>query len=44
MRKTLVMISGLRGRGKTTLGRGLAPVLNPPLIDKDDILEQRRSV
>jgi len=38
MRKTFVVISGLPGSGKTTLGRQLAPVLNLPLIDKDDIL------
>jgi glucokinase len=40
MRKSFVVISGLPGSGKTTLGRRLAPVLNLPLIDKDDILEQ----
>ena len=34
------MISGLPGSGKTTLARRLAPVLNLPLIDKDDILNR----
>jgi hypothetical protein len=38
MRKPFVVISGLPGSGKTTLGRRLAPLLNLPLIDKDDIL------
>ena len=40
MRKLFVVISGLPGGGKTTLGRRLAPVLNLPLIDKDDILDR----
>src|SRR5687768_6400900 len=40
MRKPFVVISGLPGSGKTTLGRRLAPVLNMPLIDKDDILDR----
>lgn len=40
MRKPFVVISGLPGSGKTTLGRRLAPVLNLPLIDKDDILDR----
>lgn len=40
MRKPFVVISGLPGSGKTTLGRRLAPVLNLRLIDKDDILER----
>jgi glucokinase len=39
MPKPFVVISGLPGSGKTTLGRRLAPALNLPLIDKDDILE-----
>lgn len=39
MRKPFVVISGLPGSGKTTLARRLAPALNLPLIDKDDILE-----
>ncbi len=34
-----MVVSGLPGSGKTTLARLLAPVLNLPLIDKDDILE-----
>ena len=33
-----VVIWGLPGSGKTTLGRRLAPALGLPLIDKDDIL------
>jgi len=40
MRKPFVVISGLPGSGKTTLGRRLAPALNLPFIDKDDILER----
>jgi hypothetical protein len=40
MRKPFVVISGLPGSGKTTLGRRLAPALNLPLIDKDDILDR----
>jgi glucokinase len=33
-----VVISKLPGSGKTTLARRLAPALNLPVIDKDDIL------
>jgi glucokinase len=40
MRKPFVVISGLPGSGKTTLGRRLAFLLNLPLIDKDDILDR----
>jgi len=40
MRKPFVVISGLPGSGKTTLGRRLAPALSLPLIDKDDILDR----
>ena len=40
MRKPYVVISGLPGSGKTTLGRRLASLLNLPLIDKDDILDR----
>ncbi len=40
MRKPFVVVSGLPGSGKTTLARRLAPALNLPLIDKDDILER----
>ena len=40
MRKPFVVISGLPGSGKTTLGRRLAPALNLPFIDKDDILDR----
>src|SRR4051812_34837132 len=35
-----VVISGLPGSGKTTFARRLAPALNLPLIDKDDILDR----
>lgn len=38
MRPFLVM-SGLPGSGKTTLGRSLAHALNLPMLDKDEILE-----
>ena len=40
MRKPFVVISGLPGSSKTTLGRRLAPALNLPFIDKDDILDR----
>jgi glucokinase len=40
MRKLFVVISGLPGSGKTTLGRRLAPALDLPFIDKDDILDR----
>ena len=40
MRKPFVVISGLPGSGKTTLGRRLAPALHLPLIDKDEILDR----
>ena len=39
MRRLFVVISGLPGSGKTTLGRRLAPALGLSLIDKDDILD-----
>lgn len=35
-----VVISGLPGSGKTTLGRQLAAALDLPFIDKDDILDR----
>jgi glucokinase len=35
-----VVVSGLPGSGKTTLGRRLALALKLPLIDKDDILDR----
>jgi len=38
--RTFVVVSGLPGSGKTTLGRQLAAILDLPLIDKDDILEK----
>lgn len=40
MRKPFVVISGLPGSGKTTMGRRLAPALDLPLIDKDDIMDR----
>jgi glucokinase len=40
MRKPFVVISGLPGSGKTTLACRLAPVVNLPVIDKDDILHR----
>lgn len=40
MKRRFVVISGLPGSGKTTLGRQLAAVLNLPMIDKDDILSR----
>ena len=40
MGKPFVVISGLPASGKTTLDRRLAPTLNLPIIDKDDILDR----
>jgi hypothetical protein len=40
MQKPFVVISGLPASGKTSLARRLAPALNLPLIDKDDILDR----
>jgi hypothetical protein len=40
MSRRFVVISGLPGSGKTTLARRLSPVLNLPLIDKDEILDR----
>lgn len=40
MEKPFVIISGLPASGKTTLARRLAPALNLPVIDKDEILER----
>jgi predicted kinase len=37
--RRFVVISGLPGSGKTTLGRRLAEALGLPLLDKDEILE-----
>jgi glucokinase len=34
-----IIVSGLPGSGKTTLARRLAPALDLPVIDKDDILD-----
>jgi len=39
VRRRFVIVSGLPGSGKTTLARQLAPALNLPLIDKDEILD-----
>jgi hypothetical protein len=38
--KPFVVVSGLPGSGKTTLGRRLALALRLPIIDKDDILDR----
>jgi len=38
--RRFVIVSGLPGSGKTTLARRLAPALDLPLLDKDDILER----
>ena len=35
-----MVVSGLPGSGKTTIGRRLAAALSLPLIDKDDILDR----
>lgn len=40
MSRLFVVISGLPGSGKSTLGRRLASALGVPLLDKDDILER----
>lgn len=43
MRSTrrFVVVSGLPGCGKSTVGRRIAPLLELALFDKDDFLEQR---
>jgi glucokinase len=40
MDRRFVVVSGLPGSGKSRLARALAPVLNLPVIDKDDILDR----
>jgi predicted kinase len=37
--RRFVVVSGLPGSGKTTVGRHLAAALDLPLLDKDAILE-----
>jgi len=39
MDRLFVVLSGLPGSGKTSLGRSLSPALGLPLLDKDDVLE-----
>jgi glucokinase len=36
---TYVIISGLPASGKSTLARGIAPLLSLPVLDKDDVLD-----
>jgi shikimate kinase len=36
--RPFVVLSGLPGSGKSTIGREIAAALSLPLIDKDDIL------
>ena len=38
--RRLVVVSGLPGSGKTTIARALAPLIDLPVIDKDEILER----
>src|SRR6185369_1656876 len=38
--RRFVVVSGLPGSGKTTVARALAPLMNLPVIDKDEILER----
>ena len=40
IQRPFVVVSGLPGSGKTTLGRRLAHALRLPLIDKDEILDR----
>src|SRR5690348_7636474 len=37
--RRFVVVSGLPGCGKSSLARRLAPLLELPVIDKDDLLE-----
>lgn len=38
--RRFVIVSGLPGSGKTTVARALAPLMNLPVVDKDEILER----
>jgi glucokinase len=38
--RCFILVSGLPGSGKSTLGQQLAPALGLPLLDKDTILER----
>ena len=38
--KPFIVVSGLPGSGKTTVARTLASLLDLPVFDKDEILEQ----
>lgn len=40
MNRRYILISGLPASGKTTLARQIAPALNLPVIDKDDLLDR----
>jgi hypothetical protein len=39
VQRRFIVVSGIPGSGKTTLARRLSPLLQLPVIDKDDILE-----
>jgi len=39
MTSTAIVLTGLPASGKTTIGRSIATVLEIPLLDKDDFLE-----
>ncbi len=40
MDKPYIVVSGLPGSGKSTLARKLAPLINLPVLDKDDFLDR----
>jgi hypothetical protein len=40
MPRCFVLVSGIPGSGKSTLARRLGPVLQLPVLDKDDILDR----